>query len=317
MKLPFSFSLKFFFRLLFPGFVVSCALFPALATAIEGLEINIGSEHIILISTVIIGWLFMVFDMHIYMAFEGRRYWPKLLRQQFVKLEENRLAYLLKNYSKAKSADHNKYIELSVELRRFPLNRIGEPFVAFPTRLGNLIASYEEYPMRTYGMDSIFYWYRIWLAIDENSREQIDGQQAVTDSSIYISAALYLSGLICFFYIFSQTFIPQLVHHLPVTKYLFAFSFIAFLGGYIIYRGSLHLHAGFGNIYMALFDMHKEKVSIDGIIDEVARLTNNKDLKTIPASQKYKVAWRYMHNYKIKTKEGVKSVATFLNEKAK
>jgi len=97
--------------------------------------------------------------MHIYMALEGRRYWPCWLRKLFLCAEESRLLMLREDFNASKNTDHVKYVELSVELRRFPLNDAGDFIARYPTRLGNLLTAYEEYPLRVYGMDSVFYWY--------------------------------------------------------------------------------------------------------------------------------------------------------------
>lgn len=314
MKLPFSFSLKFVFRLLFPGFVVTLALFPALRTLCDSLLANIQSEYIIMLSTIMIGWLFIVLDMHIYMALEGRRYWPGWLRELFQLAEERRLSRLHANYEKVKLTDQVKYAEISVELRRFPLNNDGEPIATFPTRLGNLLTAYEEYPLRVYGMDSVFYWYRIWLAVSEDLREHIDSQQAIADSSIYMTAALFVAGLIVIIYAVQQQMPFAWVHHLPETQLLLFIGFMSFVLSYLIYRMSLHLHASFGELYKSMFDMHRGKVSVDEIVDQIATLTKDKNIKDSSSSEKYMATWRYLHNYKIKTEQGVVSAAKLSND---
>jgi hypothetical protein len=46
----------------------------------------------------------------------------------------------------------------------------------------------------------VFYWYRLWVVIDKNLREELDNAQSVVDSTVYISFSLYLSGVIMFAY---------------------------------------------------------------------------------------------------------------------
>lgn len=312
MKLPFSFSLKFVFRLLFPGFVVTLALFPIFRTLLDALLININPEFIVLFSTFIMGWCFILLDMHIYMAFEGRRYWPNWVRNLFQSREKRRLVKLHKLYNEIKNTNRTKNIELSVELRRFPLDKDGEPIATFPTRLGNIIKAYEDYPLRIYGMDSVFYWYRIWLSVDDDLREHIDSQQALADSTIYMSASLFVAALVAFFYAILQQLPFVLIPDLPKTLFLLGIGCTCYFFGYLIYRSSLYLHANFGELYKSMFDIQRSNVSVDEIVNQVFDIKNEKNITDIPSCEKYMIAWRYLHNYKIKTDQGVISVAKLL-----
>ncbi len=314
MKLPFSFNLKFVFRLLFPGFVVSLALFPAIRAICDNLYITIQSEYLITLNTLIAGWFFTVLDMHIYMALEGRRYWPNWLRKLFLRSEEKRLERYWEEYNKAKETDNRiKYVEISIELRRFPLNASGERIATYPTKLGNLLLAYEEYPLRVYGMDSVFYWYRIWMTIDEDLREHIDTQQALADSSVYMTVALIFTGLILISYGLLQQMGITLIEPFPTSKLLLLSGVISMGLSWLLYQISLHLHASFGELYKSMFDMHRDKVSMDHVIDLVSSLTKDHSIKDALSSEKYMIAWRYLHNYKVKTQNGVVSAATLFD----
>lgn len=317
MKLPFSFSLKFVFRLLFPGFIVSLALCPILKTITESLIPDIQPGHILILSTILTGWLFMVLDMQIYMLIEGRRYWPNFLREKFLKSERQRLSKLLEKYDEARSVKHKdrtKYIELSVELRRFPLDADGNQMVIYPTRLGNLLLSYEDYPLVAYGMDSIFYWYRIWVAIDDDLKEQIDNQQALTDSCVYMTASFFISGFITLIYAILHLFSIKVAGPTLDAEFLIMMAVASFLFGYFIYRSSLHLHAAFGELYKSLFDIYRDKIPLDEIIEHIATLTNKNFMKDLSTTEKYKAAWRYLHNNKIKLGEEIVSASKLINK---
>lgn len=298
MKLPFSFSLKFAFRLLLPGFILSLGTYPILQTIIEKLSLTVTSEFTFLLSIVVFGWLFIIFDMPIYMAFEGRRYWPKFLWNHFKRLEEKRLKRTIKD---TESLDARKYLEASVELRLFPMGSDGNYYVKFPTRIGNLIAAYEMYPERSYGMDSIFYWYRIWLSLDKDLREEIDNQQAIADSSVYVIAALNICGVLCLIYSLLQIINNQLIKVLPNEYLLLGLAILAFIVSYVIYRFSLHIHATFGEIFKSIFDNYRKNISVDDLIDEVSRIKRDSTLANLSEKEKYKIAWRYLHNYRVKT----------------
>ena len=300
MKLPFSFSLKFAFRLLLPGFILSLGIFPILQTILDQLKLTITSEFVFFLSVVIIGWIFVILDMPIYMAFEGRRYWPKPLWNYFKSLEENRLKKLKKQIRDSKNSDIVKYLESSVELRRFPTGDDGNYCVMFPTRIGNLIAAYEMYPKRSYGMDSIFYWYRIWLTLDKEVREEIDNQQALADSTIYVIAALNICGLLCIIYAFLRMLNIQFIRVLPNGYLLLGLAILAFVASYILYRLSLHIHATFGEIFKSVFDNYRENSSFEDVINEVAEIIGDSNLNNLSKREQYQIAWRYLHNYRIK-----------------
>lgn len=313
MKLPFSFSLKFVFRLLFPGFVLSLALFPATRALCDHLFPGIETSYVIILSTLLLGWLFILLDMQIYMALEGRRYWPGWLRQKLLVSEIRRLGRLKELYEKVKTRDRVKYIEVSVELRRFPLDERGEPQAIYPTRLGNLLAAYEQYPDTRYGMDSVFYWYRIWLMVDDDLREHLDSQQAVTDSAVYMTAAFFFAGLILLVYATIRTADVSLLSVLPSSSSLYLIGVVLLIISYLINRVSQHLHAVFGELYKSVFDVHRDKLPIDTLIKSIDVLNEDEQLKQASATRKYRAVWRYLHNYKVKTRKGVVSAAKASN----
>ena len=312
MKLPFSFSLKFAFRLLLPGFIVTSGVFPIIHTILKQLDLTINSEFAFFLSVIILGWMFVIFDMPIYMAFEGRRYWIDFFRNQFISWEKDRLNDLKNKYQKFQNSDRTKYLETSVELRRFPIDDNGEFCAKFPTRIGNLIESYESYPKERYGIDSVFYWYRIWLKLDKDLREEIDNQQALADSTIYTIAALNICGVLCLIYAFLKAINIQFINVLPNVFLLLILAIVAFVTSYILYRFSLHIHATFGEIYKSVFDNYKDTFPIEDIIEEISRITGDTTINQLPKTEKYDIAWRYLHNYRIK-KNGKSLIPSKIN----
>jgi hypothetical protein len=309
MKLPFSFSLKFVFRLLFPGFILAVGFSPLLQTILVSVGVSQWYVVAFILSAILLGWIVMVADMPIYMVIEGRRYWPNSLRKICLDLEQKRLASLTQRRLDAKErGDRATMVEMSIERRKFPINdERGERYAIYPTRLGNLLASYEEYPYLIYGMDSPFYWSRLWLTLDEHIQEDVDSQQALTDSAIYSTVALFCCGLLCIMYLLLQVFNISWISYLPEVRLLVILAFSCFLSGYILYRVSLHLFAQFGEIFKALFDIYHNNVLFEDIVKEVSVITGNKDLLEASDKLKYEVSWRYLHNYKVKRYEGGRS----------
>lgn len=74
MKLPFDLSLKIVFRVLLPGFIVALALLPLIDPVLQALNIPNYNEAVFIGVALIGGWLVLMLDMPIYMAYEGRRF---------------------------------------------------------------------------------------------------------------------------------------------------------------------------------------------------------------------------------------------------
>jgi hypothetical protein len=85
---------------------------------------------------------------------------------------------------------------------------------------------------------------------------------------------------------------------------LLGLGFLAFMGSYFLYRVSLHLHSHFGEIFKSVFDVFRDKISIDEIINDLTQITENPELTKLPCKDRFKIAWRYLHNYRIKVKDG-------------
>jgi hypothetical protein len=168
------------------------------------------------------------------------------------------------------------------------MNEQGGFEVQRPTRLGNLIKSYEEYPYRAYRMDAVFYWPRLWLKLPKDTREELDSQQAVVDSTVYTSFALFCNGFLWLIYAiissvqalfinYSEKRLPPsrvtVFEHLPY----WIVSWLLFLGltllGYWVYRISVHIHATYGDHFKSLFDNYQKEVDVIPIIKDVANLT--------------------------------------------
>jgi len=300
MKLPFNFSLKFVFRLLLPGFIISISIFPIIQTICFDLNVSIPIESCFFISIIIFGWVFIIFDMPIYMFFEGRRYWPSLIKKFMIWILEKRLERLKSNKEKYKINNRQKYLEVSVELRRYPLNGSGDFVTIYPTMLGNLINSYEDHPRKIYGMDPVFYWYRIWLMLDEKTRKDIDDHQALADSAVYVSFALLVTCFtcICYYIILNYNLISLSI--LPSKNYMIFFAVLSLIFFVFIYRLSLHLHEQFGEIFKSVFDCYRKKFSITDILEDISKIAEINDLCRRSKKEKYEIVWRYLKNYKIK-----------------
>ncbi len=313
MKLPFDLSLKFVFRILVPGLFVGLGSLPLLEAVLTTFHAGVYKEVVFVGFGLLTGYLIFLLDMPIYMLYEGRR-WPKLLSDYFVRREARRLERLMSIHERYWNSDPQisveEYAEAWVDIRQFPLDEKGWPQARYPTRLGNLITSFEEYSLSRYGMNSVFLWPRLWIKLNKDLREEIDGQQAITDSCIYTSAALYFTGLVFLVYfglrVAGITGLGGVDSQPP--GMLLVIAFVSLLGGRLMYRISLHTQNNFGEYFKSVFDQYRQEVNFDDVVKWVAEIKRDEALldPTTKEHQResYEAAWRYLQFYMVKLNEG-------------
>jgi len=310
MKLPFEFGIKLVFRLVFPGLLIAIAMHPLVHAFLAKLDVPLQIEYLFPVEVIAWGWIVVICDMQIYMLYEGRRYWPRWLRRSMIGLEQRRLRRLAQLVKNSKE-DRRRYLEASVDYAHFPIDEDGTPRVEHPTRLGNLIEAFENYPKVKYGIRSVFYWYRLWVVLDKDLREEIDNAQAVVDSTVYVSFAFYVSGMLALIYaairvlpLSPYEFLAQLpafaLPSAPAAAVLWKLALLSFILGYAIYRGSLHAHANFGELFKSVFDQYRDKLVVDSVVAEVSRLANAPDLNGQSCRAKYSIAWRFLRWHRIR-----------------
>lgn len=305
MKLPFDLSLKFIFRVLLPGLFAALGLLPLMETALKFFHAENYADPVFVALILLTGYLILLLDMHIYMLFEGRR-WPEGLRKVFTRWEAGRLAKLMRIDEafarKDPAVSLSQYNEAWADMRQFPLDKDGHPEAQFPTRLGNLIAAFEEYPKSRYGMDAVFYWPRLWMKVDKDLREEIDSSQAQADSALYTTAVLYFDGLMFLLYAGLKALGVSgigIMDGIPLVG-LLLISLAAFLGGRLLYRVSLYAHNAFGELFKAVFDQFNQEVDFEGVVREVAEITGDSWLADGPARQRRRAAWLYLQYYRVR-----------------
>ncbi|HVG33586.1 MAG TPA: hypothetical protein VM911_10915 [Pyrinomonadaceae bacterium] len=217
-------------------------------------------------------------------------------------------------------ADDRRVDEAYFDLRTFPMSDEGDYVVQFPTRLGNVLAAYENYSLRVYGVDSIFYWWRIWLKVDKDTREEIDNSQAIADSTVYTSFALFFTGAIWLihailftlqliiteylpvFKIILPTYRVTISEHAPTIRITWILSLIFLSAGFIVYRLSIRLHAQFGELFKSLFDVYEYKINVSGIMKEVSTLSASSPYVALnpklARKEQLKVVTRYLQYYR-------------------
>lgn len=145
----------------------------------------------------------------------------------------------------------NRWTELGRHLRgRFP----GRETLVLPTALGNVIRSFEYYPDREYGMDSITLYPRLISKIDKEYAAIIDDSKTAFDFMLNCSAlsailalCLFIIGLITTNPLSSFTSIAVWVGEILL---FFALSRLA-------YAGAIYRAGAWGETIKSAFDLYR------------------------------------------------------------
>jgi hypothetical protein len=259
MKLPFDFGIRFVLRLVAPGALLAAFTLPAVRGLAALNYPGLSDTVLFIASGLVCGFALLLLDMPIYMTMEGRRFWPKWLHSWGVARQQSRL---LKLNAKSAASAKLQRVEYQILAAQYPIDRTtGEPYVRYPTRLGNLLESFETYPTVKYGLDGVFFWPRLWVTIDKDLREELDSAQAVVDGAIYTSAVFAFAALICLGYWIFGMF---------TTWWHGPFSAIAclLLSG-LLYATAIPRYAQYGEMFAAVFDQHREKLKAGSLLSDL------------------------------------------------
>jgi ribosomal protein L40E len=268
MKSPFNLGFAALIRLYFPGLFFSALTFPAFSGIFKKIDFLAGfaKPEYIALEAIFWGILIYALDDTIYQIFEGRILWPDFLSKRGYEKEQTFIKDCLDKINKLreenKREDH-EYTETWYRLRVFPQNKKSEYYAESPTRLGNIIQGYELYPKSRYGIDAVFYWYRIWLTLDKNVKEEIDNESARADFGVYSSFLFYVSFILHLIFCgikLCQDLGRFSLFPLPSWQTLLLISGISFLLGFLFYKLSCPLHRFYGEYFKTLFDLNKNSV---------------------------------------------------------
>lgn len=313
MKLPVSFGSRLFYRVLLPGGIIAATIAILFKPVLTVGETPLTTSIIFFVITTGIGLLFLLLDRPIYMLVEGRRYWPARLWRLGIRLERRRLLNLHRvmrrcdrkrksvNPEADQIADFDRaYHEAAAQTADFPLDPVTlMPSVAWPTRLGNTIAAYEQYSGLKYGLDSIFYWPRIWVSIDNDLRNEVDGQQALGDGAIYSAVACFFSALIVLAHELLAIIRACVPGSCGTASPLLWLAPGLLLAGYLLYRASIFAYQQFGEFFMALFDIHQNPLS-DNCAPTILDQDYGLKINRLPLSDRNRAIWRYLKWHRVR-----------------
>jgi hypothetical protein len=250
-----------------------------------------------------LGWLLILLDMPIYMAFEGRRYWPDWLRRLGIALERRRLNGFMRRADAAKAtSDGARQLEFRLEVSKFPMTPAGVYEAWYPTRLGNVLAGFEQYPSMKYGLDGVFFWYRLWVAISKDLREDLDNAQALVDGALYAVVAFLTGSILCAAYTLMTYWRPGAIAALGHTQpnVWLGLSVGCLMISIALYRACVNAQAQYGELFKALFDQHRGLLNFDPLLDDLERHHADLTLGGKSERERNRAAWRFLrwHRYR-------------------
>lgn len=262
-------SLPILMNIVLPGLLAGAALYPFTSGALRNflsLDVEKSWPQLLIAAgaVVVLGALVSALNGEFYKVYEGRTAWPTRLSDWGIARQQRRVEQLYRKADAEKGVNQQRYDEYWYRLRIYPIHaETGRRYATHPTLLGNLLKGYEQYPDNRYGMDSVFYWPRLWLVIDKDQKEEIGKSWAIADGLLNLSAVSVLAGLFWLAAFTGAEFELLGSRWFPVGDALFE-SIVAIAGwfvlGYALYRLSLPFHRQNGEIFKSLFDLYRDKL---------------------------------------------------------
>jgi hypothetical protein len=189
-------------RIFLPGAVVVLYIHPYLRSWLLPLStryFDLEAGLVLLAEALLFGLLISSAMLPIFYLYEGHQSaWLTWPASRFNRWKKQRIRSKLKSlYAGRKYDDFTDFEKtranrLYARLRDFPVERKnGRPefVVDRPTRLGNIIASYEHYPRTRYGIDGLTFWSHLLVLAPEPAREGYEEAVAFADSMVLTSAS--------------------------------------------------------------------------------------------------------------------------------
>jgi hypothetical protein len=289
MKAPFDFNLALILRLLLPGAVLAFAFMPLGERVFVALGVPFNWNTLFVILTVMGFVVFMLLEPLIFLLVTGRRFWPERLRSTALSWQTRRLEQIQARADAER--DRARQLELDLMAANFPIApEHGKPTILYPTRLGNVFASYETYPTVKYGLDGVFYWSRLLVVLNKDLRAEIDQAQAVADGAL--NAAFAFAGAV-----------PISVLNSFLTSHTVSwliFGAACIMLSYLSYLAALPKYVQFGSLFCAVFDQYRDRINFNSLVEELDAHMSDVRANARPQRELSRAAWRFLrwHRYR-------------------
>jgi len=191
-----------------PGVVGMLAVHPLLVPYLREVRqvFDVQSGVVVAAEIIVLGLIFSSAARPIYWIYEGFRWkWLTRLARRWnnrcVTAWQGEMSEIYGHRSARDLSDeeHDRVEVLNEKLSDFPIKRTPEGyywFVERPTRLGNIISTYELYPSLEYGIDGRTYWHHLLNLASDSTRKEFDEQQNFARSLVLTSFAGGCAALI-------------------------------------------------------------------------------------------------------------------------
>ena len=266
------FSSDVFRRVVLPGIVLSAGFHPFISGWIPTFTrlYGIGPTAVILAEIIIFGLGISSATQWIYYVYEGFRLeWATSLAARINRKrveryqKQSRQIQAEREFDALNPSEQSRVTRIYEYLLDFPLavgnNGSVQHFAERPTRLGNIIATYEMYAQSRYGIDGTYFWYHFLNLATDASRKAFEDAYSFAESLVLASfagaivAVLHSIALLgfavgaldqslAFFHISSRP---------SISGSLALFGALVWLG---FYQASLPAHRDAGAIFRAIVD---------------------------------------------------------------
>lgn len=202
-------------RVVLPGIVLSVGFHPFIAGWIPTITslYGIGSTAVIVAEVLVFGIVISSATNWIYYVYEGYRLeWLTFLGWQCNRVRVRRCKERLKqiyaerDFNALTPSDQASVLRLNEYLLDFPFETKEdgsvERFVERPTRLGNIIATYEMYAQSRYGIDGTEFWYHLLNLASDTSRKSFEDAYSFAESLVLASFAGAIVAILHLFALF-------------------------------------------------------------------------------------------------------------------
>lgn len=265
-----AFASRSFRRVVLPGIVLTIGIHPLISAVLHntiGLY-GIGEGAVLLAGEVVLWGLVVSSAVNwVYYVYEGFRLpWltesMRVRNERLVAATSCALSALMATYDTWSSLDRDRASKLYETLLDFPLQRTGNNapihYVSRGNRLGNIIATYEQYAETRYGIDGVYYWFHCLQWAPPAARADFDDSYDFAESLVITSFSGAVIAIIHMLACLGFA-IATLTGFAPISLPVGAFgSFVLFLMGLAInllfYYLALPAHREAGKIFRALVD---------------------------------------------------------------
>ncbi|MGB9929096.1 MAG: hypothetical protein ACPK85_11940 [Methanosarcina sp.] len=203
-----------------------------------------------LLLTLFLAYLLQAFSLPFVQFWEG--YWPESFWKWYMadNVEQN-WKELKKKRVDASSKNPILYASLQEQLfYGYPSQKDR----LLPTQLGNIIRAAEDYAQSRYGMDTVFWWPRLWLLLPESVKQQIDSSLAPMIFLLNLTTQLGILSIIGSIYLFMQYWGPWKLWAIPVS---FTTLIVGITLTTLTYRGALYQAKAYGVLIRSAVDNYR------------------------------------------------------------